>query len=236
MLPTTINGQWLLLLPEHRAARPEWATKDGFEKKRLDHMRATTKIGDIIYYVGAEEGDMAALLSLWGANLIMFEPNLPVWANIKAVWDANNLKPPIACFAGFAANKTDPIPVDLVAGFPQSADGPVIIEHGFKNLCEADGSVPMVKIDDMVTDSFPVPDMISIDVEGAEWEVLRGAEQVLREHHPKIYLSLHPEFLFQIYGEYATDLRNWIKALGYKEKLLDYQHEVHLYYVKEGAV
>lgn len=233
MIKTKVNGRWDILLPEHRAVRPEWASKDGWEKKRLDHLHDNLKFsqGDTIYYIGAEEGDMAALCQMWGAKVVLFEPNPLVWPNIKAIWDANGLEEPYV-FNGFAANKTEPLSetLNFGLGFPESADGDIISDHGFKNLCEADGTIAMVKIDDLVMETRLVPNIISVDVEGAEYEVLRGAKQTLEEYHPRIYLSLHPEFMYEIYGEYATDLRNWIKGLGYKETLIDYQHEVHLFY------
>jgi hypothetical protein len=53
---------------------------------------------------------------------------------------------------------------------------------------------------------------------------------VLREHKPKIWLSGHPEFMLQQWNESLYNLRQWIKRLGYTEIILDYQHEVHLYY------
>jgi hypothetical protein len=69
-----------------------------------------------------------------------------------------------------------------------------------------------------------------LDVEGSEWRVLEGAERALREHKPKIWLSGHPEFMLQQWNESLYNLRQWIKGLGYQETLLDYQHEVHLFY------
>lgn len=232
MVNVKVNGKWNILMPEHRAARPEWHTKEGWERKRLDSMMKTTKKGDVVYYVGAEEGEMCALLQMYaGAELVMFEPNPAVWPNIKVVWNANALSLPLLSLPGFAGNFTDLRGTkDPGTGFPPCADGEVISDHGFKNLCEDNGMLPVIKIDDLVALTRVPPDMISIDVEGAEWEVLRGAEKTLREHSPRIYLSLHPEFLYEIYKEYSNDLRWWLKQMGYKETLLDYQHEVHLLY------
>jgi FkbM family methyltransferase len=237
MVRALLNGKYRIILPEHRAKRPEWYQPGGWEKARLDHMHRTTKKGDTVYYVGAEEGEMCALLQMWGALLYMFEPNPLVWPNIKAIFDANDLANPCRSYVAFAANQTDNFVLWNMQWPPDRiVNGPVISDHGFKNLCEWDGTIPRVKIDDIVmTGMGRVPQMISLDVEGAEWEVLRGAEQTLRKHHPRIYLSLHPEFMYEIYKEYAFDLRNWLKGMGYTETLLDYQHEVHLYYEYKEA-
>src|SRR5882724_6033705 len=90
--PTLINGKWQLLLPKHRADRPEWKT--GWEVERLDALRASIEPGKLVFDVGAEEGDMSALYALWGAQVVLFEPNERVWPNIRAIWEANRLELP----------------------------------------------------------------------------------------------------------------------------------------------
>lgn len=229
MVETLINGRWSLLLPEHRAARPEWdIANGGWERLRLDHMHATTQRGDKVLYIGAEEADMCALLASWGASLFMVEPNELVWPNIRAIWDANNLADPAGIYAGFCgrepnANHIDGYPEGI---WPASVDGPVIGDHGFKELRDPGGR-PITSVDGIGY----TPDMISLDVEGAEWEVLQGAEFTINACHPRIYLSLHPEFLFDQYGgKYSFEVRQWIIDHGYSEMLLDWQHEGHFVY------
>jgi FkbM family methyltransferase len=41
------------------------------------------------------------------------------------------------------------------------------------------------------------PSVIKVDVEGYEWEVLQGAQQTLKTHHPVIFLELHLNYLEQ---------------------------------------
>ena len=53
---------------------------------------------------------------------------------------------------------------------------------------------------------------------------------MLKQYKPKIWLSGHPEFMLQQWDESLYNLRQWIKGFGYKETLIDYQHEVHLFY------
>jgi len=229
MIKCKINGKFDIILPKHRADRPEWYTEDGWEKKRLEHMHKKISEQDspVIYYIGTEEGDMAGLCALWGGDMVLFEPNDKVWTNIKAIWEANRLPAPIFLTA-FAANETYGEVAICSLG---DITGEVIHDHGFKELCDP-GDIPRVKIDDMVSRAEgKVPDFISLDVEGSEWEVLRGAEQTLKTHRPGIYLSLHPEFIHEQYNEWGAELRAWLIGIGYKETLIDYPfHEVHLYY------
>lgn len=242
MVKCTLNGKYEIVLPKHRADRPEWYTDKGWEKKRLDHMHDTIvnwggSQPPKVYYVGAEEGDMSALCQMWGANLLLFEPNDKVLPNLKAIWEANSLSYP-ELFVGFAGNETN-TKSDSTQRNKAFAkiSGEVIGDHGFKELHDP-ADIPIIKIDSCVTSGSISPDIITMDVEGSEWEVLQGAESTIKKFKPVIYLSLHPEFLFRIYGKYSYEVRRWIMDMGYEETLLDYQHEVHLVYEPktEGSV
>lgn len=218
---TKINNKWDLYLPEHRAEKSDWLT---WEFERLESMSKNLNENDTIMYIGAEEGDMCALCALWGAKVIMIEPNDKVWPNIKLVWETNHLPDP-ECFVGFASDKTNIWNITIKSGFPECADGEIITDHGFKTLKEYP-EIPQIKIDDIDRDITA----ISIDVEGSEWRVINGAVETMKNKKPKIWLSGHPEFMYAQYGEYLADLREFIKSFGYKEELLAYKYEVHLYY------
>ncbi len=243
MVKTLLNGKYELILPEHRAAREEWHNEKGWEKARLDSMHDNIGKGDVVYYVGAELGEMAALCQVWGADVVMFEPNHSAWPSIKATWEANSLTPPLANFAGFASNVHQPIPPhpdeNLLGGngykldadgWPNSASGEIVEAHGFSELFQEADGLPQYRIDDLVKEGLKPPTVITFDVEGSDWEVLRGAEETIKQYHPKIWASIHPEFMFHQYGEYSRDFRNWIMDLGYSEEILDYAHELHTYY------
>lgn len=231
MIKAKLNGKYEIIIPKHRADRPEWYTEKGWERKRLDsiayHLKNSGK-KEVMFYIGAEEGEMPALCQIWGAEVVLFEPNERVWPNIKAIWEANGLQTPLFCIPGFASNINKDFQYTGRV-FPACADGEVIGDHGFKELSDP-GDIPQVRIDDFVRRTGVIPTSISLDVEGSEWEVLRGAENTLRDYKPKIWLSLHPEFLYHHFKEHSGDLRKWLRDMGYKEELLDYQHEVHLFY------
>ena len=59
------------------------------------------------------------------------------------------------------------------------------------------------------------PDVIKIDVEGAELGVLRGARKVLGESRPIVILSVHPAEL-KMLGHDAGELSRLIDDLGYE--------------------
>jgi FkbM family methyltransferase len=231
MIKSVINGEFEIFLPEHRANRPEWYTEKGWERKRLQSMHSNLGPGDVIYYVGGEEGEFAALCQMWGAEVVVFEPNPKVWSHFPLLWSANNLELPLACIPGFASDKINNLSRIYYNEWPTEVNDVIEAAHGFKELYLEGETYGQITIDSCVYDhGIKPPTAISLDVEGSEWRVLGGAEKVLREHKPKIWLSGHPEFMMQQWNEYLYDLRFWLWGLGYKETLLDYQHEVHLYY------
>jgi FkbM family methyltransferase len=168
---------------------------------------------------------------MWGAEVVVFEPNPKVWSHFPLLWSANNLDLPLACIPGFASDKINNLSRIYYNEWPPEVNHVIEAAHGFKELYLEGETYGQITIDSCVYDhGIKPPTSISLDVEGSEWRVLGGAEKVLREHKPKIWLSGHPEFMLQQWDESLYNLRQWIKGLGYTETILDYQHEVHLYY------
>ena len=231
MIKTILNGEFEMVLPKHRADRPEWHSEKGWERLRLKSMSERIGKGDVVYYVGAEEGEFPALCQMWGAEVVLFEPNPKVWSHLPLTWTSNNLELPMACIPGFASNKINNLARVYFNQWPPEVNNEIKAAHGFKELYLEGDTYGQITIDSCVYDhKIKPPTVISLDVEGSEWRVLEGAEKALREHKPKIWLSGHPEFMLQQWNESLYNLRQWIKGLGYQETLLDYQHEVHLFY------
>lgn len=245
MKHTRVNGQWDIILPDHRAARPEWET--GWERERLDalHDEITRQHNPVVYDIGTEEGDMTGLYSMWGAEVHAFEPNPLVWPNIRAIWEANSLRPLAGYFVGFAAADTDVRPDNIEPiiaeadrdGWPASAYGELIGDHGFRTIFERSHDTPRIRIDDYVNNERRVnrPTIITMDVEGAEFEVLKGAEQTIRSCRPTLFISVHPVFMFQGFGYDEAHMHEWLRDLGYHGEWLAYDHEHHWKYVPEEA-
>ena len=267
MIGTTINGRWTLRLPEHRHLRPEWPW---WEATRLaaEHHVIADVLGrprgimsvpgvlgpqrPVVWVAGAEEGDFPALYSTWGADVVLAEPNPLVWPNIKAIWEANGLRPPVASFAGFLSDENRPPEVEdaavltMLVGsgqaerpetlrwWPASAEGPVIGDHGFARV-EERPDLPAARIDTLVAAGWPPPDVLTIDVEGAEAHVLRGAAQTLREHRPHVFVSIHQEFARHHYGDpdVLRSVEMVLADAGYattdveRSRFLAHDHESH---------
>ena len=69
-------------------------------------------------------------------------------------------------------------------------------------------------MDDVLIDSNPT--FIKMDIEGAEYKALKGAERVIRKCHPKLAISVYhkPEDIFDIPSlilEYNSDYRFYLR-------------------------
>ncbi len=75
-------------------------------------------------------------------------------------------------------------------------------------------SCQQIKLDDFCKQYHAIPQVIKIDVEGAEYDVLLGAKDLLSEHAPIIYLSVHPKEL-SLMGYSVEKLINLLDSLQY---------------------
>jgi precorrin-6B methylase 2 len=64
--------------------------------------------------------------------------------------------------------------------------------------------------------ALPLPDVVKIDVEGAEVQVLRGMEETLRNGRPRIVLEVHSE---ELERQCAQMLQGW----GYGTEVVDFK-------------
>lgn len=69
-------------------------------------------------------------------------------------------------------------------------------------------------------------DLAKIDVEGAEFNVLRGMKNTLQKHGPHLLIEIHPAMI-QEFGASAEEMLSFLSEMGYKTKPLD-QTELNL--------
>jgi FkbM family methyltransferase len=244
---TKINGRYELLLPDHRAAREQWDIRNGgWEVERIEEMLDEIEPHHVVFDIGTEEGDITALLQKEsGCKMVLFEPNDRVWPCIKYIWEANGLADPLDFYRGFLSDKTTNSS-HTVRQQPFSIFGDIDVEkmipdHGFKQLYENYPDVPQMTLDDYVELTGIIPDVITMDVEGSEWNIIKGAQKTLKEKKPIIFMSVHPEFLYESYrnegkwkdeyGErcFVVHMLRFIDELGYTHRVIEWDyHECHV--------
>lgn len=247
MVPALINRRWRLLLPEHRAERglvsehqPDRLMWDIWEWVRLSDMHQRLRPGDLVYDVGAELGDLSALIASWGCRMVLLEPNPLAWAGIRPIFEANGLSSQVVfSWLGFAGEDTclsPPNPDNWFGGYrqpaagerwPPSAYGEIVPDHGFLQLNERPDT-PRITLDDLwLTKVGEAPRAITIDTEGSELSVLRGARRLMEEVRPVIWVSVHPVFEREQYGHEPEAVLDYARSLRYEPVLLAIDHEHH---------
>jgi len=79
---------------------------------------------------------------------------------------------------------------------------------------ESSGKVEAVKLDSFY-ENRPDPDIIKIDVEGAEGHVLEGAESILDRSKPVLFIEFHFDNRLQGVGHSYGELRRVLENHGY---------------------
>lgn len=196
----------------------------GWEGKRIQSMLDDIVPGDVVIDAGAEEGDMSVLMALKGAQMVLIEPSPTMWPHIRDNFERNKQKPFI-CFEGFASNVTDG---EVTTGYPESANNEIIDLRSFRHLDEEKSITKQLKIDDLAL----TPKLITIDVEGSEFEVIEGAMETLKRG-TILYTSLHDDLMWLRYKHWPHDLRHELFKIGYEpERLCGWDHELHIRWTK----
>lgn len=193
-------------------------------------MKDFVKEGDCVFDVGANIGGVTIALSRMvgpKGQVHSFEANPFLLPRIKKDLDANKITNvilnPKAVWS--APNQT----LSFYCEKSYYAAGSSLLR---KNQDSVEVKVDTVSLDDYCRDLNIIPKVIKVDVEGAELQVLRGGEEILRRNHPVIVL------------EYTTsptdpkeDSLEYLNSLGYV--LFDtnlYTRVGREFYLSEGSI
>lgn len=217
--------EYQLQLPDFLAA---WDVWDYWERARIHSMRNHLKLGDVLFDVGAEVGWCSIVYAtmVGPENMVLIEPTVEFWPNIKATWERNCGLPPRACFAGLIGDWNTG---QATLTWPVFVYGPLIERKAYSYL-HVNPELPQLTIDGLA-DQIGIPDALTIDVEGAELVVLRGAEETLNQHHPKIWVSVHPDLADRDYHTSTADLIRWMFNFDYQIEVLAVDHETHILFL-----
>ncbi len=72
-----------------------------------------------------------------------------------------------------------------------------------------------ISLDDFCKQNNTIPDIIKIDVEGAEFEILAGAKDIITKYKPEIIISLHPKHLKEL-GNNINGIFDFCKKFSYQ--------------------
>jgi FkbM family methyltransferase len=190
-VPRTVNGEEFLVDP-----RVRYLMLEAHEADVAAYVRSRIKAGDTILNIGANIGLHALPLARWSGpegRVIAFEPN-PATAAILARHVRMNALEGRVHVERSAVGREDGRArlFDTRAGSGISRIGAAHPYHGSQPQTSLE--VPVVTVDAYCASRGIVPDWMIIDVEGFEFEVLRGARRTIldRASALSILVELHP--------------------------------------------
>jgi FkbM family methyltransferase len=180
------------------------------QKAEFEVIRQQLRPGDIACDIGANKGSFTYWLSGWcrDGRVIAFEPQ-PELAHRLAD----------TCRSMGLSNVT----VEAKAVYSHSGDQDLFVPTGHQPGASlnrkavgaesfATLSVPLVSLDDYF-DARDQVRLLKIDAEGAEFEILKGAERILKQHAPLLVFECENRHLTQ--GS-VRDVFSWLDGLGYQ--------------------
>ena len=172
------------------------------ERLMLGYLERLIQPGDVVYDVGANVGLYTRFMSRFGAGrTVAFEPmseNIALLKRNVSLANGDAAKIQIMPLAVGDADGSELLQIDDVMSGTASLDRVLGGQASFGRKLYGYGPlterVRVAKLDSLVFgENLPPPRVMKIDIEGAEMLALRGAERVLREHHPDLAIELHGE-------------------------------------------
>lgn len=207
------------------AAMPDLLTRhllfEGlYQEDVLEAIRALSPRGGVVFDVGAHHGFMTCVASgCVGAKgqVVSFEPNplsVEQWNRAVALNQLEN----VALVEAAVGDHAGKVALNIQKG---TATWNTSL---FRDVIRAGYEVEVVEVDMVTIDAYVektglAPDVIKIDVEGAEFLVIKGALKTIQAHRPALIMEFNPiaaEAAHTTIGRLVEDLT----GLGYALRVL----------------
>ena len=208
-------------IPETYIDMLEGSYEDQILKKILsDRSNETLCIWDIGAHIGYHSLLFASITGP-KSKIISFEPNPN-----NVTWFKSNISlnptysPQISVYDKAISDKLEDIDFNIGNKYDATSSGgyisdvtPPLPDESYKNFSKI--SLKTTSIDNLIySENFQKPDILKIDVEGAELKVLIGGIRTIRECQPELIIEIHNiPMMFYV--------SSFLKENGYEITLLD---------------
>jgi FkbM family methyltransferase len=183
--------------------------------------RSVVRPGDVVLEAGANVGAYTVLFADWtgsGGRVIAFEPDPAAFAGLQRHIELNHFGDRVNAVASAVSDGLEtrlPLAMGSSSGISRMAPG-----GAPPGMTIAE--VAAVSIDAFCRENRIRPNVIKVDVEGAELAVLRGARATIAAAGPSLHLfvEMHPH-LWADLGYSADDLRHECAAQNLTAERLD---------------
>lgn len=203
----------------------------GWETEYLLELHNTLKQGMIVFDIGAEQGEFTAMAAkiVGCENVHIFEPTKEYWPNIKKLWGVNCFDKVGGCFDGYVDEKSEII--SKTFDWPFCSEGEIFYDTN--HSVPHQSTEKIISIDDYCLIKGVMPDVIMMDIEGAELSALRGCVNVFKSYLPVFFISIHNEDLIkQRSGGTRSELFEIFEQYDYNAIHIHTDHEEHYKFVK----
>ena len=184
------------------------------QRAEFSVIRRHLRPGDIACDIGANKGSFIYWLSWWVRNgrVVAFEPQPELarrLTNVCRVIRLCNVKVEAKAVYSHSGNQDLFVPKGHGPG--ASLNRKALETESFATL-----SVPLVSLDEYFKENDKIG-LLKIDVEGAEFGVLKGAERILRQHAPLLVFECENRHLAP--GN-VQDVFSYLEGLGYEGRFV----------------
>jgi len=209
LLPSATEGAWKEMVE---------GTFDAFLYEALD--KKCPVRGAICWDVGAHFGYHSLALAALGAKVLAFEPNRSNAERLLANLGRNpNIAEHVRQLGVAVSDQDGEMTFIESADLKGSSSGshlasatPPLEKKHYRSFEYR--TVPTARIDTLVAKGEKAPDILKIDIEGAEYLALKGGRKLLSEKKPLLLLEVHHICLM-------FHIQRLLLELGYTTTLLD---------------
>lgn len=183
-----------------------------YEKEFSEAIAAGVPAGAVCFDVGGYRGYMSGVMALHGADKVyVFEP-LP--ANQQAIQRLCQLNQALQISLQPVAVGAEDTDMQMKV-MPDASMGKLADSDFQRDIpAESEMTVRVRSLDSMISSgAVQIPQLIKIDVEGAELQVLRGARNLLAEHRPLLFIEAHSAELECDCSAFLTDLAYSVRRM-----------------------
>lgn len=186
---------------------PRWehsAWDGSYEPQAVEAFMGLVRHDTLVFDIGANFGFYALLAGRAGANVIAFEPDPENASSLMRHVDVNGLAERIHIVRQAVFSHVGNLTLTASEGLSAHRNTKVGANHtdnsaGIGVLCTT--------LDDFIGTNA-APTLVKIDVEGAESDVLRGADRLFRSYRPHLLCEVHDD-------SNAAFVEGWLKERGY---------------------
>ncbi len=207
-------------LDEHISSQVFW--RGAYSTGQLMLLGKILKEDMVFFDIGANKGEFTVFAAkrLGKGRVFAFEPVKGLCIELKANVTANHFQQVDIVNKGLGNSNTQAVIFNAEKKYDHEINWGTYSIYRRKGVDHPSGTIELMKLDDFVNDrKIAAVDIMKIDIEGAELEMLRGAEQTIRRFKPVIFIEIN-EVTSSAAGYHSLDILAYLANVGYRLELI----------------